>query len=56
MARLLFGTRPELGLIVLPAMLYHQVQLLVCASLARRYARAMAASGAEQRDMKLAGG
>jgi len=40
MARLLFGTRPELGLIVLPAMLYHQVQLLVCASLARRYARA----------------
>lgn len=38
MARLLFGTRPELGVIVLPAMLYHQVQLLVCASLARRYA------------------
>lgn len=39
MARLLFGTRPELGLIVLPAMLYHQLQLLVCANLARRYAR-----------------
>lgn len=41
MARLLFGTRPELGMIVLPAMLYHQVQLLVCASLARRYGRAL---------------
>ncbi|HJV27342.1 MAG TPA: bile acid:sodium symporter family protein [Aromatoleum sp.] len=39
MARLLFGSRPELGMIVLPAMLYHQVQLLVCANLARRYAR-----------------
>ena len=56
MARLLFGTRPELGLIVLPAMLYHQVQLLVCAAMARRYARALSASGAGQRDAKLAGG
>jgi solute carrier family 10 (sodium/bile acid cotransporter), member 7 len=54
MARLLFGTRPELGLIVLPAMLYHQVQLLVCAALARRYARALSAPGAGQRDVKLA--
>jgi sodium/bile acid cotransporter 7 len=43
MARLLFGTAPELGLIVLPAMLYHQLQLLGCASLARHYARSMAA-------------
>jgi sodium/bile acid cotransporter 7 len=39
MARLLFAGRPELGLIVLPVMLYHQVQLLACAGLARRYAR-----------------
>lgn len=39
MARLLFGTRPELGMILLPVMLYHQIQLLVCAGLARRYAR-----------------
>jgi len=45
MARLLFGSRPELGLIVLPALLYHQVQLLVCASLARRYARSGRGSG-----------
>lgn len=45
MARLLFGTRPELGLIVLPAMLYHQVQLLVCAGLARRYARVLKQPG-----------
>lgn len=29
-----------LGLLVLPLMLFHQVQLMVCASLARRYAAA----------------
>ena len=56
MARLLFGTRPELGLIVLPAMLYHQIQLLVCAGLARRYARALSASAAAKSDVKLAEG
>lgn len=39
MARLLFGTHPALGLIVLPIMFYHQLQLLVCAVLAERYAR-----------------
>lgn len=38
MARLLFGAHPALGLIVLPLMLYHQLQLVVCAVLARRYA------------------
>ncbi|HZI15621.1 MAG TPA: bile acid:sodium symporter family protein [Myxococcus sp.] len=38
MARLLFGAHPGLGLIVLPLMFYHQVQLLVCAVLAERYA------------------
>jgi len=38
-ARLLFGTRPDLGLILLPALLYHQIQLMTCAALARRYAR-----------------
>lgn len=46
MARLLFGARPELGLILLPAMLYHQLQLFACAALARRYAAQRAAQAA----------
>lgn len=40
MARILFGTHPGLGLIMLPLMLYHQIQLIVCTVLARRYAGA----------------
>lgn len=40
-ARLLFGVRPDLGLILLPALLYHQIQLMACAALARRYARSI---------------
>jgi sodium/bile acid cotransporter 7 len=39
MAKVLFGTHPGLGLIVLPVMFYHQLQLVVCAVLAQRYAR-----------------
>jgi sodium/bile acid cotransporter 7 len=38
MAKVLFGAQPALGLIVLPIMFYHQLQLLVCSALARRYA------------------
>ena len=38
MARLIFGAHPGLGLIVLPLMFYHQLQLLVCSVLAERYA------------------
>lgn len=38
MAVVLFAHR-DVSLIVLPAMLYHQIQLMVCAVLARRYAR-----------------
>ncbi len=30
----------SVGLIVLPLMLFHQIQLMVCAALAKRYARA----------------
>jgi sodium/bile acid cotransporter 7 len=37
MATVLFGGS-SVGLVVLPVMLFHQVQLLVCAVLARRYA------------------
>lgn len=39
MAKLLFGAHPSLGLILLPIMLYHQLQLFVCSLLAARYAR-----------------
>ncbi len=39
MAKLLFGAHPGLGVIVLPIMFYHQLQLLVCSVLADRYAR-----------------
>jgi len=35
MASVLFG--PAAGLMVLPLMLFHQVQLMVCAVLARRW-------------------
>ena len=39
MARILFAGHPSLGLIVLPLMIFHQLQLMVCAVLAQRYAR-----------------
>jgi sodium/bile acid cotransporter 7 len=29
---------PQLGLVLLPLMLFHQIQLIVCAVLARQYA------------------
>ncbi|SFK36119.1 bile acid:sodium symporter family protein [Rhodanobacter glycinis] len=38
MAKVLFAGHP-LGMIVLPIMLFHQIQLMVCAVLARQYAR-----------------
>jgi len=37
MASVLFAGQP-VGLIILPLMLFHQIQLMVCAALARRYA------------------
>ena len=37
-AKILFAGNPALGMIVLPVMIYHQLQLLACAALARRYA------------------
>jgi sodium/bile acid cotransporter 7 len=38
MAKILFAGNAALGLIVLPTMIYHQLQLIVCSALARRYA------------------
>lgn len=47
MAKVLFGAHPGLGLIVLPIMFYHQLQLMVCAVLAQRYARRESNKGAD---------
>lgn len=38
MAKLLFAGSPALGVLVLPIMAYHQIQMFVCAILAKRYA------------------
>jgi sodium/bile acid cotransporter 7 len=46
MAALIFGAHPGLGMIVLPIMLYHQLQLFVCSLLAHRYARNVPAPAA----------
>jgi sodium/bile acid cotransporter 7 len=37
MAQLMFGTRPGLGLILLPIMIYHPLQLMICGVLAGRW-------------------
>ena len=44
MAAILFGA--QAGITVLPLMIFHQMQLMVCAVLARRYARSADAAGA----------
>ena len=38
MAALIFGTNPGLGLILLPIMIYHPLQLIVCSVMAESYA------------------
>ncbi|WP_018150163.1 bile acid:sodium symporter family protein [Leeia oryzae] len=47
MAKMLFGSAMPLGPIVLPIMIYHQLQLILCAMLARKYAQRPAAQDAE---------
>jgi len=39
MAQLIFGSDPRLGLILLPLMIYHPMQLVICGVLAGRWAR-----------------
>jgi sodium/bile acid cotransporter 7 len=39
MAKLIFGANPALGLILLPIMIYHPLQLVICGVLARRWAK-----------------
>jgi sodium/bile acid cotransporter 7 len=38
MAKVLFATH-SLGMVILPLMLFHQIQLMICAVIAQRYAR-----------------
>lgn len=45
MAKLLFGASPSIGLVLLPIMFYHQIQLIICSMLANRYARRPQAQG-----------
>lgn len=49
MAKLLFGGSASLGVIVLPIMFYHQLQLFVCSVLARRYAARVATGSQAER-------
>jgi sodium/bile acid cotransporter 7 len=49
MAKVLFPA-PAVGAIVLPLMLFHQMQLMVCAMLATRYARRIGAQAVQVRD------
>lgn len=39
MAKVIFGADPALGLILLPIMIYHPLQLVICAVLAERWGR-----------------
>ena len=39
MAKLIFGAHPGMGLILLPIMIYHPLQLIVCGILAQRWGR-----------------
>lgn len=47
MARVLFGAHPALGMIVMPIMFYHQLQLFVCSIMAGRFASRRDAAPAE---------
>ena len=48
MANILFPTS-ILGIMVLPLMIFHQIQLMVCAVLARRYKRQAEALQAQEK-------
>ena len=39
MAQIIFGAHPGMGLILLPIMIYHPLQLVICSVLATRWAR-----------------
>ena len=39
MAKLIFGAHPAIGMILLPIMIYHPLQLVICGVLAQRWGR-----------------
>jgi len=43
MAQLIFGASPAIGLILVPIMIYHPLQIIICSVLASRWARRSAA-------------
>jgi sodium/bile acid cotransporter 7 len=43
MAKLIFGVHPGIGLILLPIMIYHPLQLVICGVLAQRWGRQLEA-------------
>lgn len=53
MAALIFGNNPGLGLILLPIMIYHPLQLIVCSILAERYANRQRELIHQQREASL---
>jgi sodium/bile acid cotransporter 7 len=44
MAKIIFGAHPGLGLIMLPIILFHQMQLIICSILANRYLKRLNSS------------
>ena len=54
MATVLLAGQP-VGLIVLPLMLFHQIQLMVCAVLAKRYANTGWGAAQQAADGQVAG-
>ncbi|SHO56865.1 bile acid:sodium symporter family protein [Vibrio quintilis] len=55
MAKVIFGADPSLGMILLPIMLYHPLQIFYCAILANRYARQSQAPDVTSADTSLRG-
>ncbi|MBZ6076156.1 bile acid:sodium symporter family protein [Microvirga puerhi] len=53
MANVIFAGQ-DVGAIVLPLMIFHQIQLMACAVLARRFARSGKRLAAEEREVKVA--
>jgi sodium/bile acid cotransporter 7 len=47
MAKVIFGADPNLGMLLLPIMLYHPIQIFYCAILANRYAKQSAMTEAQ---------
>ena len=47
MAKVIFGADPNLGMLLLPIMLYHPIQIFYCAILANRYAKQSAMNDAQ---------